>query len=336
MMQGVRACRKGESAFSRAAGSSSIRAEGRNSGVDDMAVSSRYADFGISAALATAFDAAGRVDLARTAALARRLVDAGLGGVTLFGTTGEGPSIGLGERAASIDAVARAGVAPDRITCGVIVSAASDALDHWCLAAEAGCARILLAPPYYFKGVGDDGLFRWFAGLFEAMAGRARGVLLYHIPSVTEVPLSTALIERLKRAFPTVIDGVKDSSGDWAYTEALLAAHRDLRILVGHEVHLAAAMSLGGAGAISGLANLLPREMIRLATTATHDPRFDRLIEALDRHGVVPAIKALLAHRLGEPEWAAARAPLTALAAPARHELGAAFDALFAEAAAQG
>lgn len=294
-----------------------------------MSTQSRRAAFGVSAALATAFDGAGRIDAARTAALARRLTDAGLDGVTLFGTTGEGPSIGLGERAGLIAAAAKAGVAPGRITCGVIVSAAGDALDHWRLAADAGCARILLAPPIYFKGVGDEALYRWFAGLFEAMGARARGVLLYHIPALTGVALPVPLIERLKRAFPAVIDGVKDSSGDWPYTEALLAAHRDRLILVGHEGHLAAAMRLGGAGAISGLANLLPRAMIRLVSTATHDPRFDRLIEALERAGVVPAIKALIAHRLGEPAWAELRPPLTTLAAKAQAELAAGFDALF-------
>ncbi len=295
---------------------------------------SRFADFGISAALATAFDDAGKIDAARTAALARRLTDAGLHGVTLFGTTGEGPSIGLAERGALIAAVAKAGIAPARIACGVIVSAAGDALEQWRVAADAGCARILLAPPVYFKGPPEEGVYRWFAGLFEAMGARARGVLLYHIPSLTQVPLPIALIERLKRAFPSVIDGVKDSSGDWPYTQSLLAAHRDRLILVGHEGHLAEAMRLGGAGAITGLANLMPRDILRLASTATHDPRLDQLIPALEAHGVVPSIKALIAHGLKDAAWARMRPPLLALSAEAQKCLAREFDGLFAAAPA--
>ena len=114
------------------------------------------------------------------------------------------------------------------------------------------------------------------------MIGNARNVYLYHIPSMTGVPLSVDLVGRLKTAFPGVVVGVKDSSGDWANTEKLLAAHRDLQILVGDERQLARAVRQGGAGTICGLANLLPG-IVRKAAHEGIDDRAHRGRRGSDR-----------------------------------------------------
>ena len=124
----------------------------------------------------------------------------------------------------------------------MLVDAAEDAAEQAQHALQRGARNILLAPPSYFKNVGEDGLFGWFSAVFAALGPLARDVLLYNIPSVTMVQLSLGLIGRLRTAFPDVVAGVKDSGGNWSYSEALLAAHGDLVILIGDERHLARAV----------------------------------------------------------------------------------------------
>ena len=297
-------------------------------------MSSGYETIGASCALATAFRPDGSIDLDRTADLASRVLARGCRHVALFGTTGEGPSIGLAERAALMDALTAAGVAPERMMAGVAASAVADAAAHWRLAAERGCRYVLLVPPFYFKDVEDEGLVGWFAALFEAMGEAARGVILYTIPSMTSVPLSVELVERLKRRFPQTILGVKDSTGSYDNTRALLAAHPDLQIAVGHEPHLAAAVRQGGAGSISGLANFLPEAIARIVTEGADDGRVDALVEAVSALPVIPAVKALIGHAERDPDWARVRPPLTNLGAEEARQLAAGFDRLFTAEAA--
>src|SRR5262245_22192792 len=171
--------------------------------------------FGLSAALATPFERSGAVDISRLAAHARWCLDNGCDSVTLFGTTGEGASIGLSARGRAIDAVITAGIAPHtQLLAAIAASSIEDAADQAALAFDAGCRGVLLTPPFYFRGVGDDALFAWFGQLFDRLGSRARDVFAYHLPSVTGMPLTSALIGRLKTAFPGVIVGVKDSSAD--------------------------------------------------------------------------------------------------------------------------
>jgi 4-hydroxy-tetrahydrodipicolinate synthase len=290
--------------------------------------------FGLSAALTTPFLADGAVDLARVAAQARWCLGEGCASVTLFGTTGEGSSIGLDDRAAVLAALGEAGVAGNRIVGAVAAASVADAEAQARLALEIGCKAVLLPPPFYFKGVSDDGLFAWFAAVFERLGGAARDVLLYNIPSVTAVPLSIDLVGRLRDAFPRVVIGVKDSSGDWAYTRRLLAAHRELAILIGDERSLAEGVRLGGEGAISGLANICPRVIRRLAHEGVEDARVPALVEAVLAYPVTPAVKALVAHRTGDDAWLGVRPPLVPLGAGDARRLAARYDALFAAAAA--
>src|SRR5262249_5214903 len=156
----------------------------------------------------------------------------------------------------------------------------------------------LVAPPFYLKGVDDEGLFRWFAQLIAALGPDARDFILYHIPPVTAVPLSIALVERLKRAFPEIVIGVKDSSGDAASAASLLTAHRDVLIVVGDERLLAGAVREGAAGTICGLANLCP-EVLLPAIAGREEVRLAQLVDLVVAYPVLSAIKALIAHRTG-------------------------------------
>jgi 4-hydroxy-tetrahydrodipicolinate synthase len=179
----------------------------------------------------------------------------------------------------------------------------------------AGCAGILLTPPFYIKEVSDDGVFAWFAEVFETVGGGARDVILYNIPALTGVTIGPALTSRLREAFPEVIAGVKDSSGDWEQTAALVRAHPDLAILAGHEGYLAAAVRLGASGSISGISNVGPGLVGRLVA-GTDDPFIDEVLGLVRSLPVVPAIRAILAAKTGDDAWRRPRAPLLPITRP--------------------
>ncbi len=271
---------------------------------------STQAKFGLSAALTTPFDEIGRIDLAKMVAHAHHCLAAGCDSVTLFGTTGEGTSIARDERGAILAAMIAGGISADRIVVGVADTAVAGAAEQARIALEAGCRNVLMPPPYYVKNPSDDGLFRWYAKVFDTLGGAARDVVLYHIPSVTVVPLSLELILRLAAAYPSVLYGIKDSGCDWSFTEKLLEARGTLQIMVGDERDLARAVRAGGSGAISGLANVAPGRVRGLAVDGRDDPAVSTLVETLVRLPVTPAVKSLVAHVSGDEGWRRTRPPL--------------------------
>ena len=290
--------------------------------------------FGLSVALATPFDVAGNIAVDAMIGQARRCLAAGCASVTLFGTTGEGSSIGTQEREHVLAAFLDAGIEAREIVMGVLVDAAEDAAAQAGHALSRGARNVLLAPPSYFKNVSDDGLFAWFSAVFTLLGDRARDVIVYNIPSVTMVPLSVALIGRLRAAFPAIVTGVKDSSGDWPFTESLLRAHGDLIILIGDERHLAKGVRMGGQGAISGMANFLPREVRLMAEEGRDDAAVENFVVELLKHPVTPAVKAMVARLSGDELWLAVRPPLVSISGEGRNQLAQAFDALFRSRAA--
>ncbi|MEP6567657.1 MAG: dihydrodipicolinate synthase family protein [Mesorhizobium sp.] len=286
--------------------------------------------FGLSAALATPFDASGQIAIAPMIAQAKSCLAQGCGSVTLFGTTGEGASVGTMERRSVTEAMLAAGILPHQLVAGVLVDAVEDAAEQARHALQRGARNILLAPPSYFKNVGEDGLFGWFSAVFAALGPLARGVLLYNIPSVTMVQLSLGLIGRLRTAFPDLVAGVKDSGGNWGYSEALLAAHGDLVILIGDERHLARAVRMGAQGAISGMANFVTGEIRAMAEDGRDDPRVESFVLELLKYPVTPAVKVMVARKTGDERWLAVRPPLEPIALQGQQQLAAAYDSLFA------
>lgn len=285
--------------------------------------------FGLSAALATPFDVGDEIAIERVIDQAKHCLSNGCNSVTLFGTTGEGASIGMSERQQVLAAMLHAGIAPTQIVVGVLVDAAEDAAAQARRALSQGVRNILLAPPSYFKNVSDDGLFKWFAAVFTMLGAPARDVIVYNIPSVTMVPLSVSLIGRLRTAFPDIVVGVKDSSGDWSYTEELLKTHGDLVILIGDERDLAHGVRLGGQGAISGMANLLPREVQAMAENGIENVDVARFVGQLLNYPVIPSIKAILSRLTEDEGWLAVRPPLVPMNKDDSDTLFAAFSTLF-------
>ncbi len=264
------------------------------------------------------------VDHARFAAHARALLAAGCAGVTPFGTTGEGPSFSVAERRDAVDALIAAGVPAARILVSVSCAALPDAVALVRHAQDAGAWGVLLLPPFYFKGLSDAGIVDACSQVLAAVADRPLRVVLYHIPQVAAVALSHAVIAELLRRYPKNIVAIKDSQCDRAHSLALAEAFMPLKgpslgVHVGNELDLPALAACGSRGAVSGLANFMPRTVHRLATepdaarTAVEHARVERLLGWLGGYALIPALKAIMAAQTGDAAWLRVRAPLVAL-----------------------
>ena len=281
----------------------------------------------------TPLDATGSVDVPRLAAHLAALFAAGVAGAAPFGTTGEGPSFSVDERCAALEGLLRAGVPVQRLAAATGAAAFPDAVALTRHALAQGVQRCLVVPPFFFTNVGDDAVFTFYARLVDAVADAQLRLYLYHIPQFSRVPLGAGVVERLARAYPGVVAGVKDSEGDWAHTAALLERVPELDILVGHEPHLPRLMAAGGAGTICGVANVFPTlvaPLLRRDVTPTDEARIAAFLSVLLAVPFLPAFKAIVAAQTGDDAWRAVRTPWLPLPAPeARRLLGALRDAGF-------
>lgn len=235
----------------------------------------------------------------------------GASDVTLFGTTGEGASIGFSERSSAIAALLESGIHAQKITLGLCGSAIADVLTQIEQGIAFGVTKFLLLPPFYFKGLSDDGLFEWHSKLFEAADSRAT-FILYHIPQITNVPLSLDLVLRLRTAFGDRILAIKDSEGDWGNSLKLLESGK-IPVLIGDERLLHKAAALGAVGSICGLANLYPKRVQTLFDTQVEDVALSADVDLIVSVPVIPALKQIMVTKTGDASWGCLRAPLQAL-----------------------
>ncbi len=259
---------------------------------------------------------------------ARWLFEQGCVAIAPFGTTGEALSVGIDERIAAIQALLDAGIDPARVIPGTGLTNLADTvrLSRACL--DMGCAAVMTLPPFYFKGVSDAGLYAYFEQLIAALGDDAR-IVLYHIPPIAVVGIPPALAARLHRDFPQQVVGIKDSSGDWDNTQALLSID-GLVVYPGSELPLLDAMELGAPGCISATANVNAAAIARIielfdqgdmaAAQELHE-QASRLREVVQSYGPIPAQKQLLAIASGDARWANVRPPLTAMSAEAGRNL---------------
>jgi 4-hydroxy-tetrahydrodipicolinate synthase len=272
--------------------------------------------FGLSAALSTPFTADGAIDIPRLVAHAQRCMKEGCDTITLFGTTGEGFSIGPKERVAVYEAMKQAGFDLRRhVGSGVMAATVEEAATQTDLAYAHGCRHVLLAPPFYFKNISDNGNIGWHRQLFEALGGKLRDIILYHLPGQTAVDITLPVVDALRREFPKAIVGIKDSSAHWPTTEAFLAKHRDIAVLVGDERNLGRAVREGGQGSICGVANIAADLLRPMVHEGRDEPRINALVETIVEFPVLPGIKALIAEKTNDPGWLHMRPPLDAMSA---------------------
>lgn len=264
----------------------------------------------------------GALDTPRALAHARRMLDAGCDGVTLFGTTGEGPAFSTGERQALLAALLDAGVRPEQVVVTISASALPDAIALGRHAAGLGCHRQMFMPPFYFRNPPQAGVIASVSHVIDGIGDPRLKMLLYHIPGLSSVSFSHAAVEQLAQRHPGVVIGVKDSSGDLAHGLDLARAFPSLAILVGAEQHVAATMLAGGSGSINGLANIAPRLLRRIVAepdrvSAADVKLVDDLLALLGCRPDMPFVcvyKTMLAEQTGDDGWLHVRAPLVPLA----------------------
>ncbi|KAB2850511.1 MAG: dihydrodipicolinate synthase family protein [Hyphomicrobiaceae bacterium] len=284
---------------------------------------------GIWVAAMTPFAADGKVDNGRLIAYGKRLLDHGVTGLSFFGTTGEGTALSLKERRGVLEAVVKAGIPAAKIIPGTAATDLDTSLEVARHAAGLGCPALLVLPPFFMKGVSQEGVFAHYAGLAEGLKSFAKAprIMLYNIPDLSGVRIAPATLRRLADAFPTQIVGVKDSSCSLDSAKAYLAAGPDLDILVGDEHLLDFMKANGGAGLLCGMVNVIPEIIVGAwnerdaARRRTLQGKIDAAIAALDGHSIIPAIKAAYASLSGEDGWRATRAPLEAIDAKLAAEI---------------
>ena len=282
---------------------------------------------GIWPALLTSLDAALNIDHAKFAAHARALIAAGCGGVTPFGTTGEGPSFGLDERRAAIDTLVTGGVPGAQILVSTSCAALPETLALTKHALSVGAWGCLMLPPFFLKGVSDEGIVDSYRYVIDGAADPRLRIMLYHIPQVAGVGLSHAVIAELNRLYPDTIVGIKDSQCDRAHSVALAEAFMStVTVHVGNEPDLPELGRLGSTGAVSGLANFMPRLVQRLvsqfdAPGAAQDlARVKALLAILGSYALIPALKGIMTLLSSDKAWLRVRPPLVAMT-PAQYAM---------------
>ena len=275
---------------------------------------------GLFPALMTPLDADGRIDREVFVAHARSLLARGCAGLTPFGSTGEGPSFSVAERCAALEALVEGGVPAANLLASTSCVAISDAIAITRHAQDLGAWGVMLMPPFYFKGVPEAGVLDFFDQVLQACADRPLRAVLYHIPQVTSVPVPHAVVSELLRRHGPRIVAIKDSAGDLAHSVSLAQAFMPpLGVHVGHEPHLPEMARRGSRGAVSGLANFMPRTVRRLAcepeapTLAADLARVEAVLAVLARYPLFPSLKAVMALQTGHDGWRRLRPPLQAL-----------------------
>jgi 4-hydroxy-tetrahydrodipicolinate synthase len=274
-------------------------------------------------------------------------------GLAVFGTNSEANSLSIEERAMLLDELVAAGVDPSRMMPGTGCCSIMETVKLTKQAVGNGCAGVLMLPPFYYKDVSEEGLYRYFSEVVQRVGDARLKIYLYHIPPVAVVGITTGLVERLLAAYPDAIAGMKDSSGDWNNTKTFLEAFavrsagpdptaraaRTFDVFVGSESFLLANMRNGGAGAISATANVNPAaiyelylECIRNQTSDIGDQtsNIEHQTSKMERQqadlnvlrevfssrkfpSMIAALKQTIAIYADDPAWTRVRPPLVEL-----------------------
>lgn len=267
-------------------------------------------------------------DTKRFLAHCRWLLSNGVG-LAIFGTNSEANSMSVAEKIELLNCLSEADLPHDCLMPGTGGCAIPDTVALTRHAIESGMHNVLILPPFYYKGVSEEGLYGYFSEVIERVGSGALRIFLYHIPPVSQVPLSVSLIEKLLKAYPDNIAGIKDSSGDWRNTQAVLEAFAgtDFRVYAGSERFLLPTLRAGGAGCISATANVNPKAISRLAENWRNNDaderqaELNRIRDILESVPVIPALKEIIAHYGNDIGWKTLRPPLVNLTEAQRGSL---------------
>lgn len=288
---------------------------------------------GAFAPVVTPFAADGSPDTTRFIAHARWLVAQGAG-LAPFGTNSEANSLTLAERRTLLEALVAAGIPPAKLLPGTGACSAGEAAELSRHAVELGCAGVLMLPPFFYKGISDDGLYAWYADVIARVGDARLKVYLYHIPALSGVPITHGVIARLLKDFPGTVVGIKDSSGDWDNLAAMLERFPELEIFPASESFISRTRPLGARGCISATVNINPARISQLvqAWNSNEGPALqaevDQLRKIVQGFPMIAALKEVIAKDLDDSAWQRVRPPLTGLSAEQSSALHAALQAI--------
>lgn len=274
---------------------------------------------GAFAPVVTPFAADGSPDLPRYLAHCRWLIEQGAG-LAPFGTNSEANSMAGGERMALLDALVESGLPPARMLPGTGACSAVETAQLSRHAIARGCAGVLMLPPFFYKGITDDGLYAYYADVIARIGDARLQLYLYHIPALSGVPITHAVIERLLRDFPGTVVGIKDSSGDWDNLRGMLERFPTLAVFPASESHISRTRPMGARGCISATVNINPGPISRLVMQwdqpdgTALQREVDAVRQVVQGFPMIAALKAVLAHDLSDAEWLRVRPPLVPLA----------------------
>ncbi|MAM57927.1 MAG: dihydrodipicolinate synthase family protein [Salinicola sp.] len=242
-------------------------------------------------------------------------------GLAIFGTNSEANSLSVQERLELLDHLVAAGIDTTRLMPGTGCCSIPDSVTLTRHAVSQGVGGVLMLPPFYYKGVSEEGLFRFYSEVIERVGDERLRLYLYHIPPVAQVPIGLGLIERLLKRYPEVVAGIKDSSGDWANTQAVIDAfgQQGFRVYAGSERFLLPTLRAGGVGCISATANVNPRAISALGASWQDDDAdanqqgLNEIRDIFESVPMIPALKAATAHFSGDAGWDRLRPPLVSL-----------------------
>ncbi len=251
----------------------------------------------------------------------RWLMKSGCAGLAVFGTNSEANSMSVEEKLELLEALIKGGVPANALMPGTGHCALTDSIRMTREAVRMGCGGVLMLPPFYYKGVSDEGLFRNFAEVIERVGDERLRLYLYHIPPVSNVAITVELIERLLSRYPGIVAGAKDSSGDWNNTKAMLDRLKDrgFDVFPGSEVFLLDGLRDGGKGCITATGNVNPGAISEVFKN-WRGPDADKLQAGINvtrkimqKVPMIPALKAVTAHFGNDPQWRTVRPPLVEL-----------------------
>ncbi len=274
-------------------------------------------------------------DAARLTRHCRWLLSHGCTALAPFGTNSEANSLSVGERVALLEALVAGGVDAAKLMPGTGACDLPSAVELTRAAVALGASGVLMLPPFYYKGVPDDGLYRYWSEIVQRVGDRGLRIYLYHIPGVSGVAIPVRLIERLVAAYPGTIAGIKDSGGDFAFTRSVLSAlGDDFDVFVGSEQFLLEAMRAGGVGCISATANVSPGAIRGLydgwqaAGADDRQAALNAVRAAFQAFPMIPALKWAVSRYGADPAWATVRPPWVELTRAQGAELASRLDAL--------
>ncbi len=269
---------------------------------------------GVCAAVITPLDGDLRPDAQAAIAYYGELLNSGCDSLNVLGTTGEASSISADERVAFMEAIAGSGLPRERMMVGTGASALRDCIRLTSTAHRLGFGGALVMPPYFFRGITDDGIMQFFEQLFEAAHPPQHGILLYNFPAMSGVTFHPGLVDRLIANYPGVIGGIKDSSNDAALQAQIFAQHPDLLVYPSSEAFLSDARERGYAGCISGTVALWPELAARVWKGDLSAQReLTQRRESIARVPLIAGVRYLRAKQTGKGDWERCLPPLTPL-----------------------